>query len=102
MVVEIATLILVVTGAGFFFAGTVGIFRFPDAYSRLHAVTKADNLGLGFIVLGLAFSAGSPLVAAKLALIWLLTLVAAATAAHLVADTQLRREDAGVDQEHER
>ena len=37
----------------FFFAGTVGLLRFPDSLSRLHALTKADNLGLGLIVLGL-------------------------------------------------
>ena len=42
-------------GAGvfFFFAGTVALLRFPDSLSRLHALTKADNLGLGFVVLGL-------------------------------------------------
>ena len=34
-------------------AGTVGLLRFPDALTRLHALTKADNLGLGLIVLGL-------------------------------------------------
>ena len=32
-------------------AGTVGLLRFPDTLTRLHALTKVDNLGLGFIVL---------------------------------------------------
>ena len=40
-------------GAFFFLAGTVGLLRFPDSLTRLHALTKADNLGLGLIVLGL-------------------------------------------------
>ena len=41
------TIVAVCAGAFFFLAGTVGLLRFPDALSRLHALTKADNLGLG-------------------------------------------------------
>ena len=41
------TILAVSAGAFFFLAGTVGLLRFPDALSRLHALTKADNLGLG-------------------------------------------------------
>lgn len=44
---------LLVLGLAFFAAGSVGLIRFPDVFSRLHAVTKADTLGLGFLVLGL-------------------------------------------------
>lgn len=44
---------LLLSGAFFFFAGTVGLLRFPDAYTRLHALTKADNLGLGLTAAGL-------------------------------------------------
>ncbi len=76
--------ILVLLGGFFFFAGTVGLLRFPDAPSRLHALTKADNLGLGLIVFGLALQADSPLAVAKLVLIWILALVASATAAFLI------------------
>ena len=49
---------LVLAGAFFFLAGTVGLLRFPDVYNRLHALTKADNLGLGLVVAGLAIQAG--------------------------------------------
>ena len=41
------------------FAGTVALLRFPDTLTRLHALTKADNLGLGLVVLGLVLQAGS-------------------------------------------
>ncbi|MCZ8150391.1 MAG: monovalent cation/H(+) antiporter subunit G, partial [Roseomonas sp.] len=41
----------IAAGAFFFIAGTVGLVRFPDMLSRVHALTKADNLGLGLIVL---------------------------------------------------
>ncbi len=81
---------LVLTGAFFFLAGTAGLLRFPDVYTRLHSLTKADNAGLGFVVVGLALQAGSPSVALKLVLIWLLVLPAGATAAHLVASAALR------------
>ena len=53
-------------------AGTVGLLRFPDALTRLHALTKADNLGLGLVVIGLLPRAASVLVALKLIGIWLL------------------------------
>ncbi len=83
--------VLIVAGALFFIAGTVGLLRFPDVYTRLHALTKADNVGLGLIVAGLMLQSSSWAVAGKLLLIWLLVLVASASACHLVARTALDR-----------
>jgi multicomponent Na+:H+ antiporter subunit G len=85
---------LLVTGAAFFLAGTVGLLRLPDAHARLHALTKADNVGLGFIVAGLGLQADSILAVAKLAMIWLLALVASAAAAFLIAGTVAPGEEA--------
>jgi multicomponent Na+:H+ antiporter subunit G len=82
---------LLLLGGFFFLAGTVGLLRFPDVYTRLHALTKADNLGLGLVVAGLAVQAESWAAVGKLALIWLLVLVASAFACHLVARTAWRR-----------
>lgn len=83
------------TGIGLFFfiAGTVGLLRFPDVFSRLHALTKADNLGLGFIALGVAFQADTWRDIAVLALIWALALVAAGTASQLIARDALAERD---------
>jgi multicomponent Na+:H+ antiporter subunit G len=81
------TVVAVAAGSLFFLAGTVGLLRFRDTHSRLHALTKADNLGLGLLVLGLAFQAGSAAVVAKLALVWLLALLASATSCYLIAGT---------------
>lgn len=69
----------------FFLAGTLGLLRFPDVYTRLHALTKADNVGLGLMVAGLAIQAGSWAVVGKLLLIWFLVLLAGASVAHLVS-----------------
>lgn len=83
------------TGIGLFFfiAGTVGILRFPDVFSRLHALTKADNLGLGFIALGVAFQADTWRDIAVLALIWALALGAAGTVSQLIARDALAERD---------
>lgn len=80
-------------GAGtiFFVAGTVGLLRFPDVYSRLHALSKADNLGLGLLVIGLAVGAESLLDVVHLLVIWLLVLVSSATTAHVIARRALQR-----------
>jgi multicomponent Na+:H+ antiporter subunit G len=82
---DIVTVVAVVAGSFFFLAGTVGLLRFPDALARLHALTKADNLGLGLIVLGLSAQADRPLSALKLVVVWLLVQLAAATVAQLIA-----------------
>ncbi|MFO7606059.1 MAG: monovalent cation/H(+) antiporter subunit G [Desulfurivibrionaceae bacterium] len=82
---------LVLTGIPFFLTGTIGILRLPDIYTRLHALTKADNVGLGFIILGLAVQASSWLEVVKLFLIWFLVLMAGATACHLVANAALEK-----------
>lgn len=80
----------VVIGILFIISGTVGLLRFPDIYTRLHALTKADNVGLGFVVLGLALQAPDLFAAARLLLIWFLVLLASTTSAHLVARSALR------------
>lgn len=91
MLTDFLTSILLLTGAFFFFAGTVGLLRFPDVYTRLHALTKADNVGLGLIVLGLAVQSDTLAGAGKLLLIWLLVMLAGASTANLIAGGALRR-----------
>lgn len=85
MVLNILTTLLLTAGTAFFVAGTVGLLRFPDVYSRLHALTKCDNLGLGFIVLGATIQSPSWIVGLKVISIWVLVLVASTTAAHIIA-----------------
>lgn len=82
---DIVTVVLVMAGALLFLAGTLGLLRFPDTLSRLHAISKADNLGLGLIVLGLLPQAASVTGALKLICVWLLAQLSAATASQLLA-----------------
>lgn len=82
---------LLILGAIFFLAGTVGLLRFPDVYTRLHALTKTDNVGLSLIVAGLSVQTDSWLVVGKLVLIWLLVMLAGASVAHLIAGGAMQR-----------
>jgi multicomponent Na+:H+ antiporter subunit G len=84
-VLDILSAVAITGGAFFFLAGTVGLLRFPDTLTRLHALTKADNLGLGLVVLGLIPRFDSAIVAVKLVLVWLLVLLASAVVSQLIA-----------------
>jgi multicomponent Na+:H+ antiporter subunit G len=81
---------LLLLGTAFFVAGTVGLLRFPDVHSRLHALTKADNVGLGLVAAGLGVWAASAAVVLKLILIWLLALCASAVSSYLIASSAPR------------
>ena len=86
-VLDAWTIAAVSAGALFFLAGTVGLLRFPDSLTRLHALTKADNLGLGLVVLGLVAQADSVVMGVKLVLIWGLLMWASAAVSQLIART---------------
>lgn len=83
---------LIGIGLLFFVAGTVGLLRFPDVFTRLHALTKADNTGLGLLAAGVALLAGTWQAVLLIAVIWFLAVTAASIACHLVARHSLRRE----------
>ena len=85
LAIAIFTVTAVSAGIFFFFAGTVGLIRFPDALSRLHALTKVDNLGLGLVVVGLLPQASGGFAALKLVSIWLLVQLSGAIVTQLIA-----------------
>ena len=84
-VVATFTIVMLCAGAFFFLAGTVGLLRFPDSLTRLHALTKVDNLGLGFVVVGLLPQVDGLLGGLKLVLVWLLVQLSSAMVAQLIA-----------------
>lgn len=95
MLADSLTMLLVLAGAVFFLAGAVGLARFPDPLSRMHALSKADNLGLGLIVAGLLLQAPDWRTALKLLGIWLLAQLSAAAVTQLVAQAVVRRSARG-------
>ena len=90
VIIEWWTVVLVVAGGLFFLAGTVGLLRFPDTLTRLHALTKADNLGLGLVVLGLLPQVDGVLTGLKLIAIWALVLFGSAAVSQLIARASYR------------
>ncbi len=74
-----------VGGGLFLIAGAIGILRFPDFYSRLHALGVCDTMGAGLILLGLMFQGGLTLVTVKLMLILYFVIFTGPTAIHALA-----------------
>jgi multicomponent Na+:H+ antiporter subunit G len=93
MLADAVTILAVLAGLVFFVAGTAGLLRFPDTASRLHALTKADHLGLGLIVLGLLPQVSGVGQALRLIAIWALVLLSSAAVGPMIA--RLARGEAG-------
>lgn len=87
---ELFSLVFCFAGLFFFLAGTVGLIRFPDMLSRLHALTKADNLGLGLIVIGLIPQLSSLLDLFRLVLVWALVIFSSAACSYLIASQAIQ------------
>jgi multicomponent Na+:H+ antiporter subunit G len=83
---ELVGLILIMAAVPFFWGGSLGLLRFPDVYTRLHALTKADNLGLGLVAAGSMFLADDWVIVLKLLFIWLLVLTASTVSCFLIAN----------------
>ena len=73
---------LLAAGSLFCVIGGVGIVRFPDFYSRMHAAGVTDTLGAGLVLLGLMFQAGLSQVTIKLVVVLFFLLLTSPTAAH--------------------
>lgn len=81
----IITALLLTAGCFFLTAGALGVVRFPDCYTRLHAAGKCDTLGQSLILLGLAVYEGASLISIKLLLIIIFIFITIPTATHAVA-----------------
>ena len=82
--IDVFSVLCISGGVFFFLAGAVALLRFPDTLTRLHALTKADNLGLG--PRGPRFGAAgrSFLAALKLCLVWIVAQLAGTTLSQLI------------------
>ncbi len=94
-VISILASILILLGLFFFFAGTVGILRLPDFYSRLHAAGKCDSFAAVLMICGIAiynlqpFTFGALLVSVKLFLVAAFVFIASPTATHAITEAAL-------------
>jgi len=79
-------------GGAFCLIGGIGLLRMPDFYTRMHAASVTETLGVGLILLGLMLQAGWTLVAVKLLMIGLLVFFVSPTASHALARAALLRD----------
>jgi multicomponent Na+:H+ antiporter subunit G len=93
---NLLVIFLLVGGLFFFFAGAVGILRFPDFYSRLHPAGKLDTMGLFTSMMAMAlwvvheWTLGAVLTALKILLIVAFVFITSPTATHAIVDAGVR------------
>ncbi len=81
---------LVLGGVFFLVTGAIGMIRFPDIYTRMHAAGKCDTLGSLLVLTGLACYEGFVLASAKLLIVAVFILVTSPTATHAIARAAMR------------
>lgn len=82
------SIFFIVIGLIFISLGTLALIRFDGIYAKLHAISKVDNLGLGFIVLGLLTQATTLSEVIKIVAIWALILISSASLSYIIAHTK--------------
>lgn len=85
-VLDVLSWVLLLAGGTFVFIGGVGALRMPDFYTRMHAASLTDTLGLLLMLSGLIVQSGLELSTAKLLAIMLFLLLTAPTAAYALAN----------------
>ncbi len=88
--IDTLAILAIFSGLFFFLSGSIGLLRLPDLFSRLHALAKADNVGLALVALGVIMIEPDLLNDIKIVIIWLLVMAASAISSHLVARHALR------------
>jgi multicomponent Na+:H+ antiporter subunit G len=96
LMVDVIVTILLTSGMVFMFIGAIGLLRFPDFYTRLHATGKCDTLGEGLIIVGLIIYhlfhyPGTPLMAVKLLFLIIFIFIGNPTAIHAIVKAAYRR-----------
>ena len=82
--------VLLLAGVFFLSVGTLGLFRMPDAYTRMHTAAKCDTLGAGLVLLSLAVDHGWSVFSLKLFLLLTFHWITSPTATHIMARAALR------------
>ncbi|WP_263119635.1 monovalent cation/H(+) antiporter subunit G [Cellulomonas sp. RIT-PI-Y] len=83
-IADVASAVCLLGGAALAFAAGVGVLRFPDLLSRMHAGTKPQVLGLVLVLVGLSLRLRDGSAVWALVLVALFQMLTAPVAAHLV------------------
>ena len=92
LIVNMSSALCLLLGSFFCLSGGVGIIRFPDFYTRMHAVGVTDTLGAGLILIGLILQNPDNLVILKLLMILVMTLFISPVASHALAKAAFRND----------
>jgi multicomponent Na+:H+ antiporter subunit G len=90
MMVDVLSGGLLAAGALFVLSGGVGLLRFPDFYTRIHAAGVTDSAGAGLILLGLLLQVSSWQTAVRLLIILFFMILTSPTATHVLAQAARR------------
>jgi len=86
---EIAVWVLMLSGGIFAVIGAIGVLRFPDFWSRLHAGSVSESAGLILLLAGMSLHSGFTLVSLKLVLIGVFIFITGSTSTHAVANAAM-------------
>ena len=86
---DVLSWISILAGLFFILVGGIGLIRFPDVYTRLHAAGMTDTMGAGLVLIGLSFQAGLTLITVRLLMIWAFLLFTSPIATHALARAAL-------------
>ena len=89
-VLDVLSWIFLLGGAIFLLVGAIGALRFPDFYTRLHAVSVCDTMGAGLVLVGLMLQGGLSLVTVKLLLMFYFLIFTGPTAVHALAEAAMQ------------
>lgn len=85
IILDIISGLLLVAGAFFGLSGAIGLFKFPDFYTRVHSASVTDSIAVMFIIGGLLLQTSFDINTAKLVFIMLFLMITSPTASHALA-----------------
>ncbi len=94
---DILSGLLIIAGSAFAMIGGIGVVRFPDLFSRMHAAAKAPTLGLVLVSIGAAISIGTLLATTTLLLVVILQLLSSPVGAHALSRASRRQNPVPLD-----
>jgi multicomponent Na+:H+ antiporter subunit G len=90
VIFALLTAVLVLVGAGFALVAAIGVNRFPDIYSRMHAASKAGTVGSGLLLLAVGLHSGDFAVLSRALAGFFFFILTAPVSAHLLAVASLK------------
>ena len=91
LALELLTWLSFLIGGFFLITGGVGLIRFPDFYTRIHAAGVTDTLGAAPLLLGMVLQSGDVLTAIKLIMIGFFIFFTTPTATYAIANAAFTR-----------